>query len=618
MTTHPNRPALPARSSHKPRPPKAGRPLPAPETALPQAVSDPPPGGVFDGALLDELILSGDWVATSHGPFPLSDPEDRIEPAPPELLEHERNLLAAVLQGPEDRRELWGIFRRRLGLRFNEPVPEWLWSHRELRWVAAELDAIFLGQRDVRVLNAAALRQDLRERALAGRWQGCLQQAETTLVNLLGWAEGASALDFPIACDLLQTARARHQFSVALRRHSARIGKDVAIEAELHACRQAINEAIAITAGRLRDAQPVLSPSDAGRDCLEVTGMPLEERPKAISTGIPSLDLDMRGGVFPGQGEGTYVLAARSGVGKTTVAVAAAMGLVCNGAGVLFLSCELSRRAIGARLIAHYCRRALGLPTSLYSANDLEGRGRAIVGAEHEQLQRWIAAFSNRQAPDGRPMGKLFYQSRFAASVEEISALVEDSKAAHPELSVVVLDHFHAMGSSPGFGPNTTAELAARAMALKALAGRCEIDILVVAQLNRGAYGSSTPDVSHLAGTSELERYASAVWLLERPKIPEGVRPARGVLEVHHGKFRHGQLHDGDLSRSLIRIDRAHCFLEADEARVAFVGSDLYPGVEAQVSATEGGGYDLGTNSSAGSSAEDGQSRAPLHQPRRR
>jgi hypothetical protein len=113
--------------------------------------------------------------------------------------------------------------------------------------------------------------------------------------------------------------------------------------------------------------------------------------------------------IFPGQGEGTDVLAARSGIGKTTVAVAAAKGLVCNGAGVLFLSYELSRRA--------------------------------IVGADYAQLQHWIAAFSNRQCPDGRPMGKLFYQSRFAASVEEISALVEDTKAAHPELSVVVLGH---------------------------------------------------------------------------------------------------------------------------------------------------------------------------------
>jgi hypothetical protein len=27
-------------------------------------------------------------------------------------------------------------------------------------------------------------------------------------------------------------------------------------------------------------------------------------------------------------------------------------------------------------------------------------------------------------------------------------------------------------------------------------------------------------------------------------------------------------------------MDRAHCYLEADEARHLFVGSDLYPGVE--------------------------------------
>ena len=110
---------------------------------------------------------------------------------------------------------------------------------------------------------------------------------------------------------------------------------------------------------------------------------------------------------------------------------------------------------------------------------------------------------------------------------------------------MVVLDHFHAMGTSPGYGANTTAELAARAMAIKALAGRRELDVLIVAQLNRGAYGSTSgPDVS-----------------------------------LHHGKFRHGQLDDADLSKSLLRIDRAHCFLEADEARLAYGGGHLYPGV---------------------------------------
>ena len=100
---------------------------------------------------------------------------------------------------------------------------------------------------------------------------------------------------------------------------------------------------------------------------------------------------------------------------------------------------------------------------------------RMALLTEIEALRRFVLVrgalakgLSEPGRNDGRPMGKLFFQSRFAASVEEISALVEDTKAAHPELSVVVLDHFHAMGSSPGFGPNTTAELAARAMALKA------------------------------------------------------------------------------------------------------------------------------------------------------
>jgi hypothetical protein len=69
------------------------------------------------------------------------------------------------------------------------------------------------------------------------------------------------------------------------------------------------------------------------------------------------------------------------------------------------------------------------------------------------------------------------------------------------------------------------------------------------------------------------------VWLLDRPKPGDGPPPAKGVLELHHGKFRHGQLDDADLSKSLLRIDRAHCFLEADEARLAYGGGHLYPGV---------------------------------------
>ena len=545
----------------------------------PSPTSATPVLGGFDPALLERCLADGRLLETGAGllPAPLQPP-----PLDRELVDHERSLLAAVLQGEQDQRDRWGQFRRSIGLRFDDPVPASLWSDPCHRLLAVEIDALFLGQRDIAVLHATALREDLQQRALSGRFQGSLQQLDTALASVLAWADSAHSLEFRLACQLFQTAKARQLFYAGLRQLLGRERQDSAIDAELEHARSLLNEATALTAGRCRSTRSVHRSADAVHEGLALASLPAEQRPKPISTGIPSLDLDMRGGILPGAGESTWVLAARSGIGKTTVAIAAAMGLALNGAGVLVFSCELSRRAIGARLLAHYCRRANGHYTPAYGTNDLEGRGRVIEGEQLQRLQDWGQRFADGLTPAGTPMGTLLYQSQFAATAEDVAALVEDSKSAHPELSCVVLDHFHAMGPSPGYGSNSTAELAARAMALKALAGRCELDILLVAQLNRGAYGSPAgPDVSHLAGTSELERYASAVWLLDRPKAGDGPPPPPGLLEIHHGKFRHGQMAEDDLGKTLIRLDRSHCFLEADEARRVFCGSSLYPGVEA-------------------------------------
>ena len=539
----------------------------------------------FDPAVVQRCIERGALIETSAG---LMAPEAIALPAiadPQGLLLQEKNLLAAVLRGNEDQRQRWGQFRRAIGLRFDDAVPAELWIDPDHRALAAEIDALFRGERDLSLLNATSLREGLRQRALAGRLKGSLQQLETTLSALVAWGDDGlphPELEFELACQLFQSAKARALFYPGLRRLLSRENCDGAIDAELEHCRTLLNEATAITAGRFRQGISVCQARDAARESIALAALPAEQRPKPISTGIPSLDMDMRGGILPGTGESTWVLAARSGVGKTTLAIAAAMGLAINGASVLVLSCELSRRAIGARLLAHYCRRAARGYHASFCTNDLEGRGKVIEGPELERLQQLAGQFSDGVAPDGQAMGQVFYQSQFAATVEELAAVVEDCKSAHPELAAVVLDHFHAMGPTAGYGSNTTAELAARAMAIKAMAGRCELDAFVVAQLNRGAYGNpSGPDVSHLAGTSELERYASAVWLIDRPQTDAFTPPQPGVLEVHHGKFRHGQMAGGnDLSKTLIRLDRGHCYLEGDEGRRVFQGHDLYPGVE--------------------------------------
>lgn len=224
-----------------------------------------------------------------------------------EWIAHERAVLAGVLAGKDDHSPRWGLFRRRIGLRYDEPVPARLWS-------------------------TAELRQDARSRLADGRYRGSLQQLEVALAELLDSAQHCSALDFPIACDLFQSAKARQVFYGALHQLLERRQLDGAIEAEIQTCRAAVNEATSLTTGYFRDRHSVLSMAEGIGECIALASMPLDQRPKPISTGIPSLDLDMRGGVIAGKGESTWVLAARSGIGKTTVAVAAAMGLAFDGA----------------------------------------------------------------------------------------------------------------------------------------------------------------------------------------------------------------------------------------------------------------------------------------------
>jgi len=453
------------------------------------------PGG-FDPALIQRMIDEGIFLETAAGLMVAEVPE---VPANHSLAEHEKNLLAAVLVGTDDQRERWGTFRRAIGLRFDEVVPGSIWTQPGLRALALEIDELFRGRRDIDVLNAYAIREDVRQRALEGRFRGSLLQMEEALSEVIAWGDDGlihPELDFKIACRLFQSAKARALFYPGLRKLLAREQIDCGIDGELETCRQLLNEATAITAGRHRQSFQVCTASDAGRECLALASLPADQRPKPISTGIPSLDIDMRGGVIPGTCDSTWVLAARSGVGKTTVGIAAAMGLAFNGASVLVLSCELSRRAIGARLLAHYCRKASGVFSSRYSANELEGRGDVIEGRDLERLQQLEAQFSAGIAPNGERMGKVLYESKFSATVEELAAMVEDCKSANPTLSAVFLDHFHAMGPTAGFGSNTTAELAARATAIKAIAGRCELDVFVIAQLNRGAYGNPTGPMS--------------------------------------------------------------------------------------------------------------------------
>ncbi len=97
---------------------------------------------------LDAAIGAGDHLTTGHGLLPSPDRQQR-QSSDPALNDHERLLLTAVLLGNDDHSSRWGLFRRRIGLRFDQHVPDPLWSDADLALIAAEIDAIFRGQRSV-------------------------------------------------------------------------------------------------------------------------------------------------------------------------------------------------------------------------------------------------------------------------------------------------------------------------------------------------------------------------------------------------------------------------------------------------------------------------------------
>ena len=173
--------------------------------------------GAFDPALLQRMIDEGIFLETAAG---LVAAEVPTLPANHSLVEHEKNLLAAVLVGTDDQRERWGLFRRAIGLRFDEVVPGSIWSQPGLRALALEIDELFRGRRDIDVLNANAIREDLRQRALEGRFRGSLLQLEEALSEVIAWGDDGlihPELDFKIACQLFQSAKARALFYPGLR-----------------------------------------------------------------------------------------------------------------------------------------------------------------------------------------------------------------------------------------------------------------------------------------------------------------------------------------------------------------------------------------------------------------
>lgn len=301
------------------------------------------------------------------------------------------------------------------------------------------------------------------------------------------------------------------------------------------------DELIAVLRGQIEqlqqdgspDRKAILSTGECSTSFLDELA---SQRAPAIPTGLPSLGNVLGGGLIRG---GLIVVAARPGMGKTTLALNIAEHIGAEGAGVLFVSLEMSPSQLMAKRFARL--------TSIDSA-------RLTLGDQFSERE-WerIASATNRLSKSG-----LYINRRPGASVADIEQMAKQV----PNLQAIFVDYLGLVRpEQTGSRYETTS---ASSNELKQLAVRLNVPIVLLCQLSRAneRRESKRPQLADLRDSGAIEQDADAVIFLCRDDyyapFDERRNPWAAVpLDCIIAKNRHGPMGvcrlEAQLYTSLIR-----------------------------------------------------------------
>jgi replicative DNA helicase len=272
--------------------------------------------------------------------------------------------------------------------------------------------------------------------------------------------------------------------------------------------------------------------SDLIQDSIES----LEEMAKnrshllGVPTGFTELDkllAGMRGGDL-------LILAARPGVGKTSLALNMAVNAAKQGTVVAFFSLEMPSQQLVQRLLAAEAR----------IDNNRIRTGRLNDSDWHEIIQAGEAlhktAFSIDDSPD--------------LSIMELRAKARRQlRAAEPGKALIVVDYLQLMSSSRRNERDRWLEVGEISRGLKILAKELSVPVLALSQLSRSVEGRSNkrPQLSDLRESGSIEQDADVVMFIDRSLSEEEAtsqsRPDLDEAKLIIGKNRNGALRDIDM-----------------------------------------------------------------------
>lgn len=241
----------------------------------------------------------------------------------------------------------------------------------------------------------------------------------------------------------------------------------------------------------------------------------------AVATGLAPLDKLLCGGFLR---SGVYIIAARPGMGKTTLALSVADSMAASG-GILFVSLEMSTEQLQGKRIS----RVSGIPSDRILLQKIDDE------AEYSKMVR--AAEQLQSLP-------LFINRKPAATVADVSHMARRV----PDLRAIFIDYFGLLTPSGRFASRYEA-MTSVSRDLKQLAISANVPVVVLAQLNRELSNrqDKRPQLSDLRDTGAIEQDADGVLMLHRPDYYEAaeqpVSPHEAVqMEIILRKNRHGKV----------------------------------------------------------------------------
>ena len=194
------------------------------------------------------------------------------------------------------------------------------------------------------------------------------------------------------------------------------------------------------------------------------------------------------------------IVAARPGMGKTTLCLNFMSQVLKNNAGVVFFSLEMPAEQIMMRMLAS--KTSIPLQDIMTAKMDDEA----------------LARFSD--ACEEFAASKLFVHDSGYVNIHQVRTQMRKLKAMHPEISLCVIDYIGLMMSTNNYADRHV-QIAEISRGLKLLARELDMPIIALSQLNRSleSRANKRPMLSDLRESGAIEQDADIILFVYRDEF---------------------------------------------------------------------------------------------------